>query len=77
MLRPALLVDAESRPEWISGEGGTLVRWTTQKTESSMYHKVALTNPVPYVEVGDRAEDGAAYYAVPVVSHLLPRHNSM
>ncbi|OBZ70559.1 hypothetical protein A0H81_09078 [Grifola frondosa] len=50
--------------EWVSGNRSSLVSWSTQVTDSSIYHQVQKQSPSPMTEISSQAEDGTAYYAM-------------
>ena len=56
--------------EWLSGFGGSIAKWTTITTSSSIYHEILPPATVSDLGFSHQAEDGTAYYALPHVRGL-------
>ncbi|TCD67398.1 hypothetical protein EIP91_012433 [Steccherinum ochraceum] len=67
--------------EWVSGDRGANISWTTTTTGISTFHEISLSEPAQYQEVADQAQDATVYLAtlsgtgssaVPAVNYLVP-----
>ena len=54
--------------EWVSGQKGYTVQWSTGQTGQVAYHSVKLEQPQSFTEAYDQANDGTAFYAMSLVS---------
>ncbi|KAF8883854.1 hypothetical protein BD779DRAFT_1443529 [Infundibulicybe gibba] len=50
--------------EWVSGDSGSEVTWSTTTSDDLVYHQVQLASPSPMRELNDQAEDATIYYAM-------------
>ncbi|KAI9067371.1 hypothetical protein FKP32DRAFT_1563883 [Trametes sanguinea] len=50
--------------EWLSGDRSSPIQWSQSVTNGSIYHKIELQAPQPFVEIERQAQDGVAYYAM-------------
>ena len=56
--------------EWLSGNRSSPVQWSNTNTGNTIFHEIELQQPQQDVEINNQAQDGKAYYAMPVVSSL-------
>ncbi|TBU41779.1 hypothetical protein BD309DRAFT_964560 [Dichomitus squalens] len=52
--------------EWLSGNRSSPVQWSNNNTGNTLFHEIELQQPQQDVEINHQAQDGKAYYAMPV-----------
>ncbi|KAF8885610.1 hypothetical protein BD779DRAFT_664845 [Infundibulicybe gibba] len=50
--------------EWVSGDSGTSVVWSTTPSDDLVFHQTQSASPSPMQEIKDQAEDATVYYAM-------------
>ncbi len=54
--------------EWLSGDKGQEIAWSTTSDNNVIYHAIGLKNPAVFNEINTQAEWGTLYYAMKSVS---------
>ena len=57
--------------EWVSGDRGASVKWSSTNTGDSIIHQAELEKPVSFAENKDQSQDCTVYYSMPIPASTL------